>query len=406
MIYLTIISLALISLLNFIKYQDIINPIFVLSFIWALVLGTYIYSPFANDLNNVNYLIFLGGVISFSLGFITNNKLVRGKIIDKKTLYKNINYDTKNSILNIILIIQFIVLILIIIDAYRKTNSNFIYNWWFTLKSISEEETFNLSKIFKYTRVFSTVLTHVLYLLFLLKRNKKTKRNFIIQFIIALLFSILSLGRTYIFQLFIPIFILRLLISKREFFKEIKIVLISFSILLFFFTIINFYKYDYSDATFSNSFQLYYTSSIRTFIDHVSSNTEFYYGRNTFRFFYAIVEKLGSDVKAQPLVQEFMEYDIQGNLKTNVYTIYKWYYDDFGIIYCFIIQFFLGVIYSSLRNIVYLKSNIWSIVLYSSLFYPLLMQTFQDQYFSILSTWFQILIHLFIIRKIILFNVN
>jgi oligosaccharide repeat unit polymerase len=110
------------------------------------------------------------------------------------------------------------------------------------------------------------------------------------------------------------------------------------------------------------------------------------YGANTFRFFYALLFKIGiSDVKPQELIREYMYIPDP----INVYTVYENYYLDYSYYGMIIPGIFLIVhylLYAKARR----KSGVWTFY-YASSTYPLIMQFFQDQYFSLLSIWLQVI---------------
>ncbi|NTQ55438.1 oligosaccharide repeat unit polymerase, partial [Enterococcus faecium] len=74
------------------------------------------------------------------------------------------------------------------------------------------------------------------------------------------------------------------------------------------------------------------------------------------------------------------------------------YLYDFGPIYALIVQFIIGTLHGVSFKNMSMKKPFW-IFLYSILIYPLLMQFFQDQYFSIFSTWMQLIIVGFLTLK-------
>ena len=93
---------------------------------------------------------------------------------------------------------------------------------------------------------------------------------------------------------------------------------------------------------------------------------------------------------------------LSGGVMTNVYTFYDYYVRDFGCLYAvfaqFIAAYFHGISYKGM-----LKRNPLQIYYFSFLSYPLVMQFFQDQYISLLSTWIQIIIAGLIVFKTPLF---
>jgi oligosaccharide repeat unit polymerase len=73
---------------------------------------------------------------------------------------------------------------------------------------------------------------------------------------------------------------------------------------------------------------------------------------------------------------------------TNVYTVYEVYFRDFSYSGILIPPLFLVGHYWLYRKAL-LFGGVW-IFYYSASVYPLVMQFFQDQYFSILSLWIQV----------------
>ena len=105
--------------------------------------------------------------------------------------------------------------------------------------------------------------------------------------------------------------------------------------------------------------------------------------------------KLSSSYET-PLVQNFIS--IGNGVTTNVYTFYQYYISDFGCIYALLIQFLVGIFHGvSYKNMSQMK-NYWIYIFCFSI-YPLIMQFFQDQYISLMSTWIQILIFGFVFLR-------
>ena len=116
----------------------------------------------------------------------------------------------------------------------------------------------------------------------------------------------------------------------------------------------------------------------------VDSNIQLDWGANTFRFIIALQYKLGiSSVSPIDLVRDFVSVPIE----TNVFTVYEVYFRDFSHI-GFIIPPALLLVHYYLYNKARNTGGRW-IFYYSASVYPLVMQFFQDQYFSLLSTWMQ-----------------
>lgn len=108
------------------------------------------------------------------------------------------------------------------------------------------------------------------------------------------------------------------------------------------------------------------------------------FGLNTFRFFVSVLHASGlTNIAPIALIRDY-EYIPD---PTNVYTVYEAYFRDFWYFGIFIPPIFLIGHWW-----LYRKANrtggVW-VFYYSASIYPLVMQFFQDQYFSLLSMWIQ-----------------
>lgn len=147
-------------------------------------------------------------------------------------------------------------------------------------------------------------------------------------------------------------------------------------------------------SSFLKDTVIYLVGGLNALDKFVHSNYIIDNGNNTFRFYLAVLYKLGlSDSLPPPLIQEYISVPFQ----TNVYTIYYHYIKDFGsysiaLIILFFIAFFHNFLYTISRVL-----NKWYLNYLVVVFmYPLIMSFFQEQYFSLFSTWLQILIYTFL----------
>jgi oligosaccharide repeat unit polymerase len=107
-------------------------------------------------------------------------------------------------------------------------------------------------------------------------------------------------------------------------------------------------------------------------------------GDNTFRTFTAILHKAGFAAEAHPASTHDYAYVPDA---TNVYTVYEVYFKDFGYFgFGFVALFSIFYFYLYRQMKTYGGMYLF---LYSVACYPLAMQFFQDQYFSLLSQWVQ-----------------
>lgn len=139
----------------------------------------------------------------------------------------------------------------------------------------------------------------------------------------------------------------------------------------------------------------YFLMPIAAFDHLVNSDLPATWGGLTFRTPLAVLRALGASVQVPDLLQPFVKVPAE----TNVYTVFSPYYRDFGLVGIAFFMFLLG----SLHGWVFrqLKAGLPIIVVANALlFYALLMQFFQDQYFSLMSQWIQILFWIYLFNKL------
>lgn len=119
-------------------------------------------------------------------------------------------------------------------------------------------------------------------------------------------------------------------------------------------------------------------------------------GSMTFRTPLAVLRVLGVQVAVPELLQPHVTF---AGFVVNIYTVFSPYYRDFGL---FGVGLFMTIL-GSLHGWVFrqLKTGLPIFVVANALlFYALLMQFFQDQYFSLMSQWMQILGWTYLFNKL------
>lgn len=131
-------------------------------------------------------------------------------------------------------------------------------------------------------------------------------------------------------------------------------------------------------------------------LDHlVAADLQATWGGLTFRTPFAVLRAIGVPVVVPDLVQPFVKVPAE----INVYTVFSPYYRDFGLVGIATFMLLLG----SLHGWVFrqLKTGAPIIIVANALlFYALIMQFFQDQYFSLMSQWIQILGWTYVFNKL------
>lgn len=394
-LYLSILIILFLIILSLVIYRDVLCPTVIIGIPWLISMCLLLFSEFDYDVNSIYFLYFVVGIIVFNIGFFLFSSGKKRVIKGEKT---NTDIIVNNHIIRSIIVCELIIILCYSLYLFKYIISNYTYNILFTLKSA------DFSGL-GYLNTFIIAFTaYVLFIYIKAKNFKNRKLILIIQIIIGSMTALLTLGRTVILLYCLLLLVIYAIIRKYSN-RLIIIYLLTFcTIGIVFFSVYNLMKYPYlleNNTMFEvalNSFLTYTSSSLVAFQQWASLEPEFLYGGNTFRFFYAILASVGYDMNVQELTNTFINISNQDT--SNVYTFYYYYAKDFGFTYALIIQFILGIIYGYLYRKMIGMKFIW-IYLYALSVYPLVMQFFQDQYFSLLSTWIQ-----YSIWGIVLFKTN
>lgn len=218
-----------------------------------------------------------------------------------------------------------------------------------------------------------------------------TRRRFYIALAVNLVLLVLTTGRTYFMLLFALLIGFRILSGK----PVIRMALYSGISFLSLFAAFSFAKGFVQEETWaqvllavSRRLIWYAVGSLRALDHFLHKPYDLLNGDLTLRFFDALAFRLGlTDTEPAALVQP----DVLVPDRTNVYTVYYTYIQDFGILASFL---FIGV-FAIVHGVLYFRSRSGSLsarYAYALMLYPLLMSFFQDQYLSLLSTWIQYLL--------------
>lgn len=388
---------VLVLFINIQIHKKLLKPPVFLALIWLVPIAVINLVGLFEEVKyefNEYAIIFPIGCMLFSFFYL---------LIDKKKciLNKN-NIDVKKITIffKIFILIELFLVMYWFIDVLKYVNTNFKYNFWYTYKwGVSVEEYFDPFFI-PYLRTASRIITLVMLVNYLKKIYKKDNLWFYFQLIITIILNFLGQGRGGIFSLIIPMLVIYLLVnndSKRR--KGIIIALGSVTLIAIFFIYARMkdpYTVNADKSPFL-SFENYLCGGVISLCEWLNGPHQYAYGAYTFRFFNALLNRIGFDVEVVSMVEDYVE-NIHGNVG-NVYTIYKWYANDFGIIYALFIQGMLGVVYGLISNKLRRNNNIFWLVIYSTMFYPLFMQFFNDQYLSNFSIWVQIVFWAWLFSK-------
>ena len=204
----------------------------------------------------------------------------------------------------------------------------------------------------------------------------------------SITYAMLATGRTFIFLLFIALAFIAL-VQRRVRPAQLVLGSVVFVGLGFFGLGVLINKVgDGMDNTAAltalDAFTLYSLSGLAAFDLAHALPSALEWGLNVFRSPLAVAKAVGVDVTVLPLVKEYVFVPEP----TNVYTVMLPYVRDFswpGLLFFF-------ALFGRMHGSLYWRAQLGDprcVVLYGLSVYPLLMQFFQDQYVSLLTTWVQ-----------------
>lgn len=209
------------------------------------------------------------------------------------------------------------------------------------------------------------------------------------SFIISLVYAFLATGRTFVLLLFVLLFVA---LRAKEIISRKGLVLFALPSAAFFFVVTPLLAgrlvMDMVDY-----FLLYFVAPLSNF--NWGMNGIFAcctHGDMVFRTIFAILSKFGFDVRVVDLIQPWAQTKLSGN----VYTVFMPYYRDFGFLGIAGFMFLFGMVHAWVARQA-TENNPLAMFISGILFYALVMQFFQDQYFSLLSQWIQMIFWMFIL---------
>jgi oligosaccharide repeat unit polymerase len=251
----------------------------------------------------------------------------------------------------------------------------------------------------KYLVAFSVVSLGLAFFLNSIFPTKKHSILFFIALSIALVYNLLYTGRTSIFL------VLSVLLGVRSFFIRKNPVQTLFKLIVGFVLLFSLLGilYEKGGSTdegaglnFSTTTEfagLYLVGPIHG-LNHfiVKEEKSDLSGEHTLNFFLRLGESLGlSRVnKSADIVESyvFMPYP------TNVYTAFRVYLRDFGLVYLCLMFFFFGFFHGFIYEKAVRTLNVRYVLYYSFLLFPLLLSFFRDQYMTVFSSWLKIIFYI------------
>ena len=345
------------------------------------------------ELSPTSLSVFTLGVIVFSIGGV----FAKLKFGNSKSFENSTSPHGTNKISRNIFIISVLFLPFNAYESYQLANEYIIIdNLYMGLRiAYAEGQDVGFSKfgiIFSYVNFFIQ-----LYLFYFKKGNKL---SLYASFILSFCYCALSTGRTFFIILICIIFGVMIIFNRLKI-KYILIGIISF-LIIFIQVGISLLKGGSAESSLSENvssisenIMAYFIGSLSAFDTFINSNYTITYGENSFRFIYAFLNKIGvTDIKLVKLENEFVSIPFE----TNVFTIYKNYFYDFGLIFMILVILIVSFIHTYYYYKAVNEKSFVSTFIYSILLYPLIMSFFQEQYLSLLPSWIYLMSIVYIIR--------
>ncbi len=142
-----------------------------------------------------------------------------------------------------------------------------------------------------------------------------------------------------------------------------------------------------------NSLWAYGAGGLAGFDDFLRQPPPLTLGSSSLRTPLALAARLGMPVQVPDLVMEFRDVPFP----TNVYTVFRPYFQDFGWAGIALSQALFGLGHGYAYGRSRSGDPTWTFLV-GLLWYALVMQPFQDQYFLLMSTWLQIAFLVLLVR--------
>lgn len=399
--------LLLLAILNYYIGKTLLYPPVIFSLWWALLLfflviaGDMFYEVSADTL-----LIYFMGAFAFSLGgiipFIVARKNVSNKksegIIQKVFEYKSFH----RKIINAGLLISLIILPFFWFKVRDIATLSNINNFWVAIRYETVYGNANLG-FFKYFLGILNLFAIFSYLESLDKISKTDKIKMYLIIIVIIIYNLLLMQRIgiifLVFTLIAVKFMYERKINFQFLFKSIAVLVILFGIP----AVLLGKGGSIHNSLLENiegilKMAALYTLGGAVGFNNVVMNPCQYIdtGFTTFRFFYALLNRIGLAHYNLPKMIPIYTYT---PLPTNVYTIYYTYFLDYGYLGVFILMLIIGIFSSFVFKRAYFKKDKIYIFLYGMVFAGVIISCANEFFFTTLSYWIQAIIFLYIIYR-------
>ena len=384
----SILSCFLIMVFNIYIDRSPIYPPTVQSFMWTTtLLLLLIYREKFTAVPDELFYFFSLGVLLFSVGSLFSSS----KNIERKSI--EVRFSGADFFLTfaaIVIVLGAVCQAVIAFFIGMEGGRGFLTNLRLALIGETESSLISLYKISSYPMLLNHIVLAISWMLFYETGKFKYKSYAIILTIFAIISAILSTGRGFIVMVLLESMIIYISYNSKKSTRILGQYLVYFLVVFFLGALIFNKGADQNDSIINNlaasfnSLVFYLVSGIPALGVHSYSESA-QFGENIFRTFYAILRAGGFNVEVVPLIKDYVLVP----KPTNVYTMYLQYIIDVGWAGAMFLQFCFGYVSGKLYVKGIIEKNVYYFPLAVLMYFPIVMQTFTDSYFSLLSSWIQ-----------------
>ncbi|MCE5174406.1 MAG: O-antigen polymerase [Bacteroidales bacterium] len=382
------------------RYRNVLCPAVLHNILWIFAVAGILFIPGAKDLHLRTVLFVFVGSLLFQIGFRTIPQQKKQEIVYFPEI---VLYPKAIKVTVFLLFVPFIYVIKLYIDGNYFVNAT-LYG---ALLNASDDLhlPMAMSYINKMIQTFSLAIT-LIYWVANIQTNLSgqararnlddgVRKYVILLFIMACLCVLASPTRNGMLTFFLPLVVIYLYTHNMSRKQIIRILFIAACLFLLFFYFVSRGKYAYAyeqgnsiKEVFLREFVNYLSGGVYSLDKVIDAHSFTRHGSNTFRFVLAIWDSFFGTHLAPDVVNEFVD---DGIINTNVFTFYDFYIRDFGILFSLFVQFIIAILHGYFFKATN-NGRIGGLFFQAMFSYPLIMQFFQDQYFSLFSSWVQIFI--------------
>lgn len=378
-----ILSLVTISAVSYLRFRDPLYPPFVHSALWAFIITLYeLFRPAIVDLPATAYLIVLSGAVTFaagtywaSFGFAPGKKATQPRTLPNPLLGE--------ILLALSVIGLYFFAMRAIAIAAQGPFDNFLVNIRYVTGGNSFVDEDPLEG-FGPVAYFVSLSVIALGVQFMLREYHKSRWRYYLSLLVAGAYAVLTTGRTFIMIVAVLVLGLNLLTGKISAKRGLSILLLVGTVSFTIMGIALGKGGGSGTEVVLDQFRIYLLGGLAAFGQHIQEVQHMDWGSNIMRTPLLVLRYVGINVPVPDLMKEYRFIPDP----TNVYTFYLPYFDDFGYVGAFFAPFVIGFMQGKVYKLARSGSAPF-MIFYALLLYPLFMQFFQDQYFSLMSTWVQ-----------------